>query len=80
VPAKPSWLLRVPYIIEHLRAIDIPVIDRRMCERLFQVKRRRAIALVQFFGGYRSGNAVLVDRNRLIAQLATICRGEEYVL
>jgi hypothetical protein len=40
-----------------------------VCEQLFGVERRRAISLVQYFGGYRAGNTVLVDRLELIATL-----------
>jgi len=69
MPAKPRWLLHIPEILGQLRAVDFPLLDRAMCERLFGVGRRRAIDLMQRFGGYRSGNTVLVDRLELIAQL-----------
>ena len=71
MPAKPSWLLQIPKIIHQLEALDMPVIDRGACERLFGVKRRRAIALMQSFAGYRSANVVLVDRSALIAKFTT---------
>jgi hypothetical protein len=79
VPAKPAWLLRAPDIIEQLQSLTAPVVDRATCERLFGVKRRRAIDLVQSFGGYRSGNTVLVDRLALMTQLAAIVRTDDYV-
>ena len=71
--------MRIPEIIGHLHSITAPVVDRAACERLFDVKRRRAIDLMQSFGGYRSGNTVLVDRAALIARLAEIARTEDYV-
>jgi hypothetical protein len=79
VPAKPAWLLRIPEIITQLQALTVPVVDRASCERLFGVKRRRAIDLMQSFGGYRSGNTVLVDRADLITRLAEIARTDDYV-
>jgi hypothetical protein len=72
VPAKSSWLQRVPEIIETISAMDVPVVDRAICERLFGVRRRRAIDLMQRFGGYRSGNTILLDRTDLIRQLQVI--------
>ena len=59
MPAKPQWLLRIPAIREYLRGMDCPVLDRASCERLFGVRRRRAIELMHFFGGYKAGNTVL---------------------
>ena len=41
MPAKAQWLLRVPEILEELRALDVPVVDRAVCERLFRLRRRR---------------------------------------
>jgi hypothetical protein len=78
MPAKPSWLLAIPEMLHQLQSLDTPVVDRATCERLFQVKRRRAIGLMQTFGGYRSGNTVLVDRLALINRLMEIARTEEY--
>jgi hypothetical protein len=72
MPAKPSWLLRIPEILQTLAAMQTPVIDRATCERLFLVRRRRAIELLQRFGGYMSGNTVLVDRVALIQRLQAL--------
>src|SRR5579864_5481792 len=66
---KSRWLLEIPNIIEKLSELETPVIDRAMCETVFRVRRRRAIDLMQRFGGYRAGNTVLVDREVLIEQL-----------
>jgi hypothetical protein len=59
-------MLRIPSIIADLTSLTTPVIDRAMFERLFGVKRRRGIELMQCSGGYRSGNTVLVDCNTLL--------------
>jgi hypothetical protein len=69
MPAKSSWITRIPEIVSLLSAMRIPVVDRRVFEELFRVRRRRAADLVQRFGGYRSGNTSLVDRHKLIEQL-----------
>ena len=78
MPAKSSWLLRIPNIVAHLQALDTPVIDRRICERLFGVRRRRAIQLMQQFGGYHSGNTILVDHLTLITTLKDVEQADEY--
>src|SRR3954468_3349682 len=72
MPAKPTWLLRLPEIVATLSAMDVPVIDRSMCERLFGVRRRRAVELMQRFGGYQVGHTLLADRLRLIQQLQAL--------
>lgn len=69
MPAKAQWLLRVPEILNQLAALDVPVLDRAACERLFGLRRRRAIDLMRFFGGYQAGRTFLIDRPKLIAQL-----------
>jgi hypothetical protein len=77
VPAKPQWLLHIPEILAQLRAMDVPVVDRGACEKLFGVGRRQAIELMHHFGGYQSGNAVLLDRAALIIQLEAIGAGSD---
>lgn len=72
MPAKPRWLLHIPEILAELRQLDVPVLDRLAFERLFQVRRRRALDLMQGFGGYRAGNTILIDRLALIRQLELI--------
>ena len=72
MPAKAQWLLRVPEILAELDALDVPVLDRAVCERLFRLRRRRAIDLIRCFGGYQAGRTFLVDRPKLVAQLEQI--------
>jgi len=72
MPAKAQWLLRVPEILVELAAMDVPILDRAACERLFRLRRRRAIDLIRCFGGYQAGRTFLVDRPRLVAQLEQI--------
>jgi len=77
MPAKSSWLLGIPEIVARLSAMQSPVVDRSTVEQLFGVRRRRASDLVQSFGGYRVGNAVLVDRDKLIRQLEELSNDPE---
>jgi hypothetical protein len=77
MPAKPSWFTRIPDIIEELKQLDTPVIDRHMCEILFAVRRRRAIELMQRFGGYRTGNTIVLDRTDLVRSLERLQRSAE---
>src|ERR1022692_1368285 len=72
MPAKAQWLLRVPEILAELAALDVPVVDRAVCERLFRLRRRRTIDLIRCFGGYQAGRTFLVDRPKLVAQLEQI--------
>ena len=69
MPAKSRWLLKIPDIIERLSKMDAPVVDRAVCECLFEIGRRRAIDLMQRFGGYRAGNTILIDRVSFMQQL-----------
>ncbi|HZU27479.1 MAG TPA: hypothetical protein VFA04_18265 [Bryobacteraceae bacterium] len=74
MPAKPRWLLQIPAIIDTLAAMSAPVVDRAVCERLFGLRRRRAIDLMRRFGGYQAGSAFLIDRVGLIDALHRIER------
>jgi hypothetical protein len=69
MPAQPQWLLHLPNIIEEIAAIDAPVVDRAVLERVFRVRRRRAVELMSAFGGYQAGRTFLVDRKKLVAAL-----------
>ena len=72
MPMKKTWLLRVTEIREELEGIRAPVIDCAMCERIFGVRRRRALHLMHSFGGWQSGQAFLVDRLVLLRQLEAL--------
>ena len=72
MPSKSRWLLQIPSIIDQVMSLDTPVLDRAVCERIFGVRRRRAIDLMQQFGGYRAGNTILIDRLDLIRRLQSM--------
>lgn len=77
MPAKPQWLLQIRAAIVDLRSLGVPVIDRAVCERIFGVRRRRAVELMHRFGGYQSGNTILLDRMDLIRRLESLESGSE---
>jgi hypothetical protein len=74
------WLLRVPAIRQELTSIQVPVLDRPMFEKLFRVKRRRAIQLMHYFGAYQTGQAMLIDRGALMIQLEALEAGTEFAI
>ena len=78
MPAKPEWLLRLPVIRAQLECLDAPVVDRAAIERIFGLKRRRAIELMHEFGGYQAGHTFLLDRVRLLEALRSLESREEY--
>jgi len=78
MPAKPVWLLKIPEIVAMLESCDLPVVDRAIIERLFGLRRRRAIELLHRLGGYQTGKTFLVDRHVLIGNLRRLAAGEEF--
>lgn len=80
MPMKKTWLLRVGEIRQETEALEIPVIDRMMFERLFHLRRRRAIDLMHTFGGYQTGQVLLIDRAVLVRQLEALEAGAEFAI
>jgi hypothetical protein len=60
--------------------MDVPVIDRSVCEPLFGVRRRRANQLMRYFDGYQAGRAFLLDRLALIEKLVPLEASAEFAL
>src|ERR1035438_304812 len=77
MPAKAQWLLRVPEILAELSLLDLPVVDRAVCERLFRLRRRRAIDLIRCFGGGQTGpvGATAVEPETLCQRLPDLPAG-----
>ncbi|MCP5114430.1 MAG: hypothetical protein GY953_26670 [bacterium] len=71
-------MLRLPEILEELDALDVPVLDRGTIEKVFGLRRRRAIELMHSFDGYQAGRAFLVDRIQLIERLRGIHDSPEF--
>jgi len=61
-----------------LESFEVPVVDRAVIERLFGLRRRRAIELLHSFGGYQAGRTFLIDRRRLIEELRRLADGQEF--
>src|ERR1019366_7465914 len=80
MPAKAEWLLRLPEIRAELEHLDVPVVDRAGIERLFGLRRRRAIELMHQFGGYQAGRTFLLDRARLLEALRSLESQEDYAV
>ncbi len=80
MPAKPEWLLRLPEIRAELEHLEVPVVDRSGLERIFGVKRRRAIVLMHQFGGYQAGRTFLLDRLRLLKALQSLESNDDYTV
>jgi hypothetical protein len=78
MPVRKTWLLRVGEIREELAALDAPVVDRSVFERLFRVRRRRAVQLMSFFGGFQAGRTYLLGRVDLMRQLEPIEASAEF--
>ena len=79
MPAKPEWLLRLPEIRAELEHLEVSVVDRAMIERIFGLKRRRAIELLHQFGGYQAGRTFLVERRGLLQALEALESEDGYV-
>ncbi len=78
MPPQPQWLLRLPQIIEELEALEIPVLDRGTIEKVFGLRRRRAIELMHSFDGYQAGKTFLLNRVQLIERLRGMLESPEF--
>ena len=76
--AKAEWLLRLPEIRAELEHLAVPIVDRAGIERIFGLRRRRAIELMHQFGGYQAGRTFLLDRARLLEALQSLESREDY--
>ena len=78
MPAQPAWFSRLDTILEALRGIESPWLDRRAVEKLFGVKPRRAqqlmsrLAAVEWFGKNAG-----VSRAELVRNLEALAGGTE---
>jgi len=72
MPAKPRWYSELPHIRRTLAAMDSPIIDRAVIERLFSIKRRQANYIMSKLGGYVSGSSVVIRREDLLLKLTDL--------
>lgn len=75
MPDEPTWLHRIPALIQTLENSRVPVIDRFAMERLFLVGRRQAIRLLSLFGGYQVGRSYIIEREHLLERLRAVLAG-----
>jgi hypothetical protein len=67
--AYPSWIHRIPEMIEALALADIERIDRQAAERLFDLRATAAKALLRRLGAEMCGHALVISRARLMSRL-----------
>ena len=67
--AYPSWIKRIPEMIEHLALVDTERIDRLMVERLFDLRRTAAKELLRRMGASLCGHSFVISRGLLMARL-----------
>lgn len=75
MPPQVTWLHKVSEILDTLRAIPHPVIDRRTIERLFDLRPRRTLQWMNRWGAYKIGNLLFVDKERLCSELQVMITG-----
>src|SRR4051794_16609341 len=79
MPAKPTWYRNLPQILEELRRLPRPWVDRATIEFLLGVSRRRAQQIMAPCITDRVGTNGLADRETFIAHLQQIAAGEEAI-
>ena len=68
----PSWIHRIPEMLEVLALLPDERIDRRRAEELFDLRRSAAHELLRRLGAERCGNALAISRSTLIARFTWI--------
>src|ERR1035441_2774422 len=68
----PSWIHRIPEMLEALALLPDERIDRRRAEELFDLRRSAAHELLRRLGAERCGNALAISRSTLIARFTWI--------
>jgi hypothetical protein len=58
----PSWIHRIPEMLEVLELLPDERIDRRRAEELFDLRRSAAHELLRRFGAERCGNSLAIGR------------------
>jgi len=65
----PSWLQRIPEMIETLALLDREWIDRQLAELVFDLRKTAAFQLLRRMGAQRCGNSLVIGRGLLMARL-----------
>jgi hypothetical protein len=67
--AYPSWIHRIPEMIESLALLDREWIDRELVESIFDLRKTAAFHLLRRMGAQRRGNSLVIGRGLLMARL-----------
>jgi len=78
MPAKPRWWSRIPEILQRLESLEISWLDRDSIEQVFGVRRRRAIELLNAFGGVQAGRTFLIEREAVVRSLRAISERPDF--
>ncbi len=65
----PSWIRRIPAMIEALALTATDPVDRRMAEQLFELRKTAAVQLLRRFGALYRGGSLVISRALLMARL-----------
>jgi hypothetical protein len=65
----PSWIHRIPEMIEALGLLTVERIDRPTVESLFDLRKTAAFHLLRRLGAERCGNSLVIGRAHLMARL-----------
>ena len=74
----PSWIHRIPEMIEILALADVERVDRQLAERLFDLRRTAAKALLRRLGAELCGHSLVISRGLLMARLREALENPEW--
>ena len=69
MPAQPTWFHRLDEILDELKSLPAPFLDRHAVGKLFRVGERRSRQLMSDLPAIRIGNSIAVERFALIRKL-----------
>lgn len=67
--AYPSWIHRIPELLEILALVETERIDRQLIEKLFDLRNTAAKNLLRRMGAHLAGNSFVISRGLLMARL-----------
>lgn len=74
----PSWLQRIPEMIEALALVEAERIDRPLVEQLFDLRRTAAADLMRRMGAEQCGRCWVIGRGLLMARLREVQEHPEF--
>jgi hypothetical protein len=76
MPRTTEWFHRLPAILESLERVDSPFVDRAALQVLFETSARQATRILHRLGASRSGGALMLEREKLLAHLKLLEQDE----